>query len=535
MNKYLSFLLEKRYLEQLPDGSSHDKLRLTDRGARFLRLLAELEGEINTFRNEGPKNVANTDGGRIPDRPHPVGEAMKGIDLEDFLGSDLEFQIPLSLIRAYSLQGQMPSERAEIERMLSLASALSDNSMLAEAHGLKSVHLTRIGLYREAMIEGREALDIARLANDRSRIAGAQLAIGEACTFLGEKDEPLRHFSRALTYFEEKKDLVGQANATRLIAQFFLKHDDLASALGRANRALELFRQIGDRVGEDEALRFIGDICCARGEYLLGLEYYERVLKIRRESGNRSREGGALGDIGDVYLSLGEYEKSLDLHVQALAIDTGVGYRFGQVWDIHDLGVVHFNLGNPAQACEELRMAIRQAKEIKVPDLIALCDNDLSAVLRKVGGEMNLKDALQTASEASKIGEIYSLLSNQIMGESNMAMALLLLGRRKEALDHSRKAVRLLEGSGPTDVQTEEIFFNYYLILRKNQELDEARCYLKRAYDRMMSNAGNISDSATKETFLGRVTINREITSAWQEHNGLGLSFPTLRHPLDLS
>src|SRR5439155_20102906 len=111
--------------------------------------------------------------------------------------------------------------------------------------------------------------------------------------------------------------------------------------------------------------------------------------------GNRSREGGALGDIGDVYLSLGQYEKSLDLHHQALAIDSEVGYRFGEVWDHHDLGVIQFNLGNLTQAREELGQAIQRAKDINAPELIILSDNDLSTVLRNIGGSENLENVAE--------------------------------------------------------------------------------------------------------------------------------------------
>jgi len=270
-------------------------------------------------------------------------------------------------------------------------------------------------------------------------------------------------------------------------------------------------------MGEDETLRYLGDICCAQGDYLKALDYYEQVLKIRRDIGNRSREGGALGDIGDVYLFLGQYEKSLDLHRQALAIDTEVGYTFGQVWDHHDLGVLHFHLGNLSRAREELNLALQQAKDLNAPDLLILSDNELSTVLRNIGGKENLKNALQCASEASKMGEDYSLVFGQIAGESNIAMTHLAMGNPRKALDHSEKAVRLLDRSEPTEVQEEEVLYNHYLVLHDNQRVSEARDFLKRAYDKVMSKSGKIRDSATRDTFLTRVSINRNINAAWMQ------------------
>jgi predicted transcriptional regulator len=53
MNEYLSFLLDRNYLERMPLGSSHDKLKLTHKGERLLDLLNELEREIKAFRTLG--------------------------------------------------------------------------------------------------------------------------------------------------------------------------------------------------------------------------------------------------------------------------------------------------------------------------------------------------------------------------------------------------------------------------------------------------------------------------------------------------
>jgi len=194
-----------------------------------------------------------------------------------------------------------------------------------------------------------------------------------------------------------------------------------------------------------------------------------------------------------------------------------VGYRFGQVWDHHDLGVTQFSLGNLTEAREELGLAIRCAKDINAPDLIMLSDNDLSTVLRNIGGSENVENALQSASEASKMGEDYALVSGRVIGESNMAMAYRAMGKGREALDHSERAVKLLEDCGQTEVQEEEIFFNHYLVLRDNQKPDEANDYLKRAFAKMMGKAGNIKDSVTREIFLKRVSINGNINSAWKE------------------
>src|SRR5438552_1759842 len=47
---YLSFLLRMKYLARTPSGTSHGELKLTEKGARLLGLLDQLEKEIKPFR-----------------------------------------------------------------------------------------------------------------------------------------------------------------------------------------------------------------------------------------------------------------------------------------------------------------------------------------------------------------------------------------------------------------------------------------------------------------------------------------------------
>ena len=115
------------------------------------------------------------------------------------------------------------------------------------------------------------------------------------------------------------------------------------------------------------------------------------------------------------------------------------------------------------------------------------------------------------------MGEDFALVFGRITGESNMAMAHRALGNAREALDHSERAVKLLENCGRTEVQEEEVLFNHYLVLRDNKKPNGANNYLERAYDKMMSKADKIKDSATREIFLSRVTINRNINSTCKE------------------
>ncbi len=426
-----------------------------------------------------------------------------------------EYQIAQSLVQVYALQGQVPEQQAEIDRMLRLARTLSDQGKLADGYTWQAKFYTQVGDYAQAKQAGVNALNVAQQLGDELRAADAKAAIGEACAFRAEHDEALSHLSAALETYRKQGDKHRQAEALRLQALVYLNRNDYPEALERAQHALGLFREIGDRLGEDETLRYLGDIYCGRGDYQQGLDCYQQVLQIRREIGNRARVGGALGDIGDVYLFLGRYRESLALHRQSLAIDSEVGYKYGQTWAHHDLGVIQLNLSNLAMARAELEQALALALEIQAPNLILLSKNDLSRVFRALGGEENLRRAWQLAHEACELGEQASLVFGTIAGRSYQALAELGLGQPAEAAKDSLAAVQLLEAHGAAEISPEEIFFNHYLVLQAAGEIDKARDYLQKAYDEMTAKANKIQDPALRESFLGRVPINREIGAAW--------------------
>ncbi len=422
-----------------------------------------------------------------------------------------EYQVAHSLARIYSLQGKTDSHRAEIDGMLKIAQILSDRAKLASCHVYQACLFRQIGEYSEAISAGERALGLANEIGDEGIRADAQAAIGETYVFLAEHDKALGCFYAALDQYRKCDNATGEAHAIRQIALVHLRRNSYNEALEYAQDALALFKGSRDRTGEATTLRYIGDIFFDLGDYEQALMYYEQALGIRREIGHRAREGGALGDIGDVYLFLGDYERSLDLHQQSLAIDIEVDYKYGQTWCHHDIGLIHFNLGDLNAARGELEKSLALAEKIQAQDMIVLSKNDLSLVLRTLGGEENLEQAARLAHEASIAGEQSSLIFGQIVGESYQAMAQLGLGNLEDAVRHSHQAVSLLEEHGASEVVEEEIFFNHSQVL-KSVEL----FYLKRSHDEMMRKANRINNPEMRSSFLNRVGINREIARAWK-------------------
>lgn len=440
-----------------------------------------------------------------------------------------EYRIASSVAQIFARGGRRPEQWVEITRMLELAQALGEKKKVAESFIFQSRYLIETGDYSRAELAANEALMVSNEIKDEGGVAAAWLEMGEAGAF-AERPEAIDHLRASSAIWQRLGNRARLADAVRLQALVHLNRNNYPEALARAEEAVALYREVEDRIGEDEALRYIGDIHHARGEYEQALELYAKVLRLRRQTGNRAREGGALGDLGDVHILLGNYQDSLDLHRQSLVIDEDVGYKFGQAWCHHDIGVIQLNLGNHADAKRELERAMDLAVEIGAPKLVVLSKNDLSRALRASGSKDDLTAALQLAREASEESGARSLIFGQVTGRSYQAMAHLMLGDKTEAWEQSRVAITLLEAQGDSDAPSEEIYWNHFVILLALELDEEARKWLKKAYDLVMGKGLNIRDRFYRESFFSRVPLNRQIVDAWNAGQNNGPKAPN-SHP----
>jgi len=109
-------------------------------------------------------------------------------------------------------------------------------------------------------------------------------------------------------------------------------------------------------------------------------------------------------------------------------------------------------------------------------------------------------------------------------------MAHLMLGDKTEAWEQSRVAITLLEAQGDSDAPSEEIYWNHFVILLALELDEEARKWLKKAYDLVMGKGLNIRDRFYRESFFSRVPLNRQIVDAWNAGQNNGPKAPN-SHP----
>lgn len=172
----------------------------------------------------------------------------------------------------------------------------------------------------------KEALDLTRVAGDRSREGFVLADLGMILDQLGRPDQARRHLDLALALHRKDGDQLGEARV--------LNH--LGSALrhqGRAEEAMARHREAAERY---------------------------------RAMGNSSDEAAAGNGLGEAALSLGDAARAIDEHTRALTL--AVRNRPEQARAHEGLARAHLSLGSHEDAREHGRQALRLYEELGVPE-----------------------------------------------------------------------------------------------------------------------------------------------------------------------
>jgi predicted ATPase len=339
-----------------------------------------------------------------------------------------------------------------------------------------------------------------------------------------------------------------------LWADFYIATGRYSQALEEAQALLEGARALGDRELEARAHQQIGLAYLNQGEYRKALASFEITAQLCQEIGRLDHLGLTLTNMGVAYGYLGEHSRTLDLYQRAYEVAQQTGDRLGQGRALTNLGIVYKKLRNLQRASECSEQAYRIWQEIgdrraESHTLINLGNlfrtlgelgkaqeyleracvlsreiknlQGLAIALHNLGslhGEQRQEyvEALRYEEEALTVAEQLGLKGLMVHTLSNSAIFCARLGRQPEALEQSKRAIRLLkETQGTPDPHV--IYWNHYELLKSlgQASSDQARAALQTAQEMLLQQAQTITDSAQREAFL-TTPENRQILQAWE-------------------
>ncbi|MGH9850255.1 MAG: tetratricopeptide repeat protein [Blastocatellia bacterium] len=300
------------------------------------------------------------------------------------------------------LARQLGDKESEAEALVNLAQierarvgSAEAISLLEQARRLDASPATRASVLRSLgsllVSEGRagegmpylkQALGLFEQLGDRHGQAYAGKDMGDAQSFLGDKDGALASYEQALMLFTEVDDKLGQANTQKAIGDVLSLRKQTDAARAKHEQALALYQHIGERLGQANTLQALGDMERFLGDMDAALAHYEQARKLYQQSNARLGLANVLHAIGLVWASRDELDAALAHYREAFQLFIDLDDRLGQANTQKAAGDVQAQRGDVEGAFESYEDALQLYQQLE--DKLGQANVHLGrAVLRK--------------------------------------------------------------------------------------------------------------------------------------------------------
>lgn len=201
----------------------------------------------------------------------------------------------------------------------------------------------------------------------------------------------LKETLNALTFFEEKKDTLRQADALMQIGALERHLENLESSITHSKKAYAIYKKYDDKQYLCYAANGIGNAYLNLGTAEEAFKYFEEALELSREIANKEIEGNSLANLGMAQSAMGHTNRAIDYFLKGLAIHKELGYKKVISNDLNGLAEVQIKGGDLKVALDNLSQSISMAKEIGAKDNLSKALDLRYAVYKSLG---NLEDAL---------------------------------------------------------------------------------------------------------------------------------------------
>lgn len=326
----------------------------------------------------------------------------------------------------------------------------------------------------------------------------------------GSYSEAENLFGQALQVSRVNRNRQGEAQAFNNMGMVADYRRDFPTALSCYQQSLEIRRAIGDRAGEGASLGNLWMALQAAGDYgQQAQEYGFAALSIHQAIGNRWDEANLWNSLGVMYQELGDLDRAQECLQRGLGLSQIIGDEAGQAYILANLGLIARDCHDYPTARWMFIEGLNLAKSQDDKDLIAWFLSYLASVSLATG---QAEYAIEQARESVELHRELDVTVSTTAALATLAAAHLALHNESQALECAQQTLAILDtcgGEGPECPQRDYLICSRVLMaLGKNAQ---TRAALQSAYEIVMARANKISDPDLRQSFLERVTINRQI------------------------
>ena len=205
------------------------------------------------------------------------------------------------------------------DRLLDSDYELSDNLRIDLL--LKKGNIFKlIGKYSKAEISFKNALDLAEIIGDKSRISKLIGSIGWQYYLKSKYQEAMECFEKSLIICKELVDKKGISRALGNIGLINWHQGNYSVAMEHYDKKLKICEEIDDKGGVALAVSQMGFVYANQSNYSKAMKFIEKGLKIYEELGDRNEISATIGNLGVIYYHQGNLVKAMECYEEQLKI-----------------------------------------------------------------------------------------------------------------------------------------------------------------------------------------------------------------------
>ncbi|MFN2285507.1 MAG: tetratricopeptide repeat protein, partial [Anaerolineae bacterium] len=367
----------------------------------------------------------------------------------------------------------------------------------------------------EAIAFYREAAQLAEQLERRTALAQTFTGLGDVLFHIGESDEALACYEKALSYWEQPTQ---QADLFRRIATLYEKRGDYEQALTACARGIAMLpaemsasveiarlmiarAHIHERQGHIEAALADGEVALQILDHSTYYREMAQVLNVLGASLKNSQPAkviehleqalSILEYIGDEYEAAKVYNNLAILYYQT-DLNRAAGYfqnalktmqRLGNVWEeataYMNLGIVYYTQGDYARAINNYEQSLHINERLGDKQGIADCHVNLGETYRAQG---DLKQAIGYLERSLALANEINAETTIAECQRQLAECYLENSEHEKVLAICHETLAYVKGTGEfkTKASIYHVMGNAY---HKAQDLSAALSYLKLSID----------------------------------------------------
>ncbi|MDF1520931.1 MAG: tetratricopeptide repeat protein [Brevefilum sp.] len=361
--------------------------------------------------------------------------------------------------------------------------------------------------------------------------------------------ESIDYLTQAMAIHREVGDLRGELSALNNLGHIHKTLGDLRQAANFYKGAHEICQKINDKLAEGVILTNLGGLALDLGQFETAENTLARAAEIRADIGNE--EGLAVAEylMGTLYRQLGLYHQSTEHYETAFAINTKIDHEKQICETLNGLSALYRELGDYDHAQDLLTKSFMRNTDKNAPRHITACIE--GALLSLLCGAPT--EALNLGEEALALSA--KLPALEAAAHKNVGHALLAVNRLPDARVHFEAADSLYQHLGQAHLAAESIaglalialtqqnhdqslaavekilgtlhgkplcgpdrhLWVYLTAYRVLSWAEDARAFeiIAAAHSLILERAETIPDEGLRQSYLGNVQENREISQIW--------------------